>query len=235
VYGNSSARCSQSGKSSTGSDWCLIPNRTTCGKAPIFRSRRVSRPAETLASFRPPYEISYGLVKPCPPPERPAKEGQAPLGTPPGLPPDEKARLPPDGGPPAHAQWEEIDLGDVAPVIDLTSELITAHLDTGRQRLGSKASATTRRTIWARCERYIGSPRAAPAALSGPLGVLTMATQTASDDGHGVSLFGRGCWCWPSEERRRDDVWSRNRRATRRTGAFHTPPPILRSVDGAVV
>jgi hypothetical protein len=29
----------------------------------------------------------------------------------------------------AHAQWDEIDLGDVAPVIELTKELIGAHLD----------------------------------------------------------------------------------------------------------
>jgi len=28
----------------------------------------------------------------------------------------------------AHARWEEIDLGDVAPVIELTKELIGAHL-----------------------------------------------------------------------------------------------------------
>jgi hypothetical protein len=28
----------------------------------------------------------------------------------------------------AHARWEEIDLGDVAPVIELTRELIAAHL-----------------------------------------------------------------------------------------------------------
>ena len=28
----------------------------------------------------------------------------------------------------AHAQWAEIDLGDVAPVIELTKELIGAHL-----------------------------------------------------------------------------------------------------------
>jgi hypothetical protein len=28
----------------------------------------------------------------------------------------------------AHARWEEIDLGDVAPVIELTKELIEAHL-----------------------------------------------------------------------------------------------------------
>jgi hypothetical protein len=29
----------------------------------------------------------------------------------------------------AHARWDEIDLGDVAPVIELTKELIGAHLD----------------------------------------------------------------------------------------------------------
>ena len=28
----------------------------------------------------------------------------------------------------AHARWEEIDLGDMAPVIELTKELIGAHL-----------------------------------------------------------------------------------------------------------
>ena len=28
----------------------------------------------------------------------------------------------------AHARWEEIDLGDVTPVIELTKELIGAHL-----------------------------------------------------------------------------------------------------------
>jgi hypothetical protein len=28
----------------------------------------------------------------------------------------------------AHARWDEIDLGDVAPVIELTKELIEAHL-----------------------------------------------------------------------------------------------------------
>jgi len=28
----------------------------------------------------------------------------------------------------AHARWDEIDLGDVAPVIELTKELIGAHL-----------------------------------------------------------------------------------------------------------
>ena len=28
----------------------------------------------------------------------------------------------------AHARWEEIDLADVAPAIELTKELITAHL-----------------------------------------------------------------------------------------------------------
>ena len=28
----------------------------------------------------------------------------------------------------AHARWDEIDLGDVAPVIELTRELIAAHL-----------------------------------------------------------------------------------------------------------
>ena len=28
----------------------------------------------------------------------------------------------------AHARWEEIDLGDVSPVIELTRELIAAHL-----------------------------------------------------------------------------------------------------------
>ena len=28
----------------------------------------------------------------------------------------------------AHAQWDQIDLGDVAPVIELTKELIGAHL-----------------------------------------------------------------------------------------------------------
>jgi hypothetical protein len=28
-----------------------------------------------------------------------------------------------------HARWDEIDLGDVAPVIELTKELIGAHLD----------------------------------------------------------------------------------------------------------
>ena len=28
----------------------------------------------------------------------------------------------------AHARWAEIDLGDVAPVIELTKELIEAHL-----------------------------------------------------------------------------------------------------------
>jgi hypothetical protein len=32
---------------------------------------------------------------------------------------------------PRHARWEEIDLGDVAPVIELTKELIGAHLDWG--------------------------------------------------------------------------------------------------------
>jgi hypothetical protein len=28
----------------------------------------------------------------------------------------------------AHVRWEQIDLGDVAPVIELTKELIGAHL-----------------------------------------------------------------------------------------------------------
>jgi hypothetical protein len=29
----------------------------------------------------------------------------------------------------AHARWDEIALGDVAPVIELTKELIGAHLE----------------------------------------------------------------------------------------------------------
>jgi hypothetical protein len=33
-----------------------------------------------------------------------------------------------DCGPQPHARWEEIGIGDMAPVIELTKELIGAHL-----------------------------------------------------------------------------------------------------------
>ena len=62
----------------------------------------------------------------------------------------------------AHARWEEIDLSDVAPVIELTKELIGARL-LGLRRRGppvvrSKASAPIRRALWARGEHQISSP-----------------------------------------------------------------------------
>jgi hypothetical protein len=41
-------------------------DRITCGKSPDNRSQPGSRMAENLESFTPPYEISFGPVKPCP-------------------------------------------------------------------------------------------------------------------------------------------------------------------------
>jgi hypothetical protein len=62
------------GPSSNGTGWCWIPERTTCGKPVLCRTRQGLTMAEILKSFKPPYEISFGLVKlwPGPPigPER---------------------------------------------------------------------------------------------------------------------------------------------------------------------
>jgi hypothetical protein len=41
-----------------------IQDRTTCGRPPLFRTRLSWRVAEILKSFKPPYEISFGPVKP---------------------------------------------------------------------------------------------------------------------------------------------------------------------------